>query len=516
MPLPAPTRVLAALLFALAGCSSLPPAPAVAPTPSHAFADTGGTRIGRAAASLAAAHPGLNGVRALLEGREAFVGRYALALGAERSIDVQTYIWHADTSGHLLAETLWNAADRGVRVRVLLDDANTSGLDEIIAAMDVHPNIEVRLFNPFANRTWRLGDFAVDFDRVNRRMHNKAFIADNAVAIVGGRNIGDEYFSAHTDMNFSDLDVAAIGPVVREASSVFDLYWNSRAAIAITDLTKHRAKPEALAALRSSLAAHDEAKKDSAYANALRNCSLATGARNRAVSYEWGHAHMVFDHPDKVIAPTSDKTKHLAPALVAEAEATKKELFLVSPYFVPGESGVELFRRLRANGTRVVILTNSLASTDGIAVHAGYKDYRKPLLRAGVELYELKPTAKIEPERMKWRLGGSSSASMHSKTFAFDRQTLFVGSYNLDPRSRDLNTEHGFMIDCPVLARQMPVAVSRALITEAWRLELDGNQLVWVDQADGKEVRHHSEPQVSFWKRLKVSLIDLLPIVNQL
>ena len=408
-------------------------------------------------------------------------------------------------AGKVLLERLFRAADRGVRVRLLLDDLGTMPSDATLLAIDSHPNIEVRMFNPVALRSPRLLGMVADFGRINKRMHNKSFTADGQVSIVGGRNIGDEYFEAHAEMNFADLDVVVIGPVVKEVSDQFDLYWNNQSAIPIAALARQNTTPEQFAAKRAALIAHHETAKASAYAQSLRDSEFARQLRNRNVSYYWGRATIVNDHPDKV-ATSADKTEtHLAPQLREVVDKTKRELFLVSPYFVPGKQGVELLAGVHQRGARVVVITNSLASTDGVPVHAKYQLYRKPLIEAGVELYEIKPTAGAQLKRRFREPAGSSTGGLHAKTFAFDRRIGFIGSYNLDPRSSKLNTEMGVLFDCPALAKRLPEQTERDLARNAYRVELDGNRLVWVTREGDKEVRYHSEPEAGLMKRIKVA-----------
>ena len=441
-------------MLSLGACGGLPKGGER--TPSTAMKNNGGTALAAAVRPRVAAHPGESGLHALPDGREALAARLALADAAQRSLDVQYFIWNKDLAGKVLLEHLFRAADRGVRVRLLLDDLGTAPSDAILLAIDSHPNIEVRMFNPVALRSPRLLGMLVDFGRINRRMHNKSFTADGQVAIVGGRNIGDEYFGANETMNYADLDVIVIGPVVHEVSDEFDLYWNNQSSIPIAALARQKTTPEQFAAKRAALITHDTAAERSAYAESVRDREFVRQLRNRSVSYNWGRATIVDDHPDKVATSAAKTETHLAPQLREVVDATKRELFLVSPYFVPGKQGVDLLAGVRQRGVRVVLITNSLASTDGVAVHSKYQLYRKPLLEAGVELYEMKPTAGARHERRSGSFRGptgSSSAGLHAKTFAFDRRIGFIGSYNLDPRSSKLNTEMGVLFNCPALAK---------------------------------------------------------------
>jgi cardiolipin synthase C len=480
--------------------------------------DTGGTKLAAAVQPRVAAHPGESGLHAFADGRDAMAARLVLADAAESSLDLQYFTWNRDMVGRVLLERLFRAADRGVRVRLLLDDLGTVPSDGVLLAIDSHPNVEVRMFNPIAMRSVRKLGMVADFARINRRMHNKSFIADGQVAIVGGRNIGDEYFGASAAANFADLDVAVIGPVVREVSDVFELYWTHRTAVPISAFSRQTTTPEGFAAKRAGLIAHHTAAAQSEYAEAVRESEFVRQFQNSEVTYFWGQATIVSDHPDKVLTSSSKTDTHLAPKLREVVAKTERELFLVSPYFVAGKNGVTLLAGVRQRGARVVVVTNSLASTDAVPVHSGYQRYRRALLEAGVELYEIKPTARSQRRRSGggWfgskGPGRSSGASLHAKAFAFDRRIGFVGSYNLDPRSNRLNTEMGVLFECPIVAKRLPEETESDLAHTAYRLELDGRRLVWVTHEGDTEVRYTSEPVASRWKRFKVQVLSWLPI----
>lgn len=497
----------------LGACANLPD---VGDRPSsEALTNTQHTAIARSVLPKTAQHAGQSGFHLLTNGEDALVARLALASKAEVSLDVQYYIWKDDFTGKILIKRLLQAADRGVRVRMLIDDIGTIPSDQMLLALNSHPNFEVRLFNPTPLRSSKNLGILFDFRRMNRRMHNKSFTADGQVTIVGGRNIGDEYFAANKDMNFVDLDVTMIGPVVKQVSTSFDLYWNCESAIGISMLSGGRDTEADLVTLRHELGEHLSVAKTSQYAERVRGSKLV-GQLKRSVPYHWGTGRMMYDDPAKVTSSANDARTHMAPELRAEAEQANKELYLVSPYFVPGKQGVAFLNEARQGGSRVVVITNALASTDAIAVHAGYMDYRKPLLRAGIELYETKPTVGKSRQKHHKNSHGSSGASMHSKTFAFDRRTLFIGSYNLDPRSKNLNTEIGVMIDCPELAAYLPETVDRVLPGDAYRLELDGDRLVWVTQEGDREVRYDSEPSTTFGQRFQTKVLSWLPIEDLL
>lgn len=487
---------------------------------SHAYADTAPTRIGRAVAPLAAPHPGKTGVRPLLDGREAFAARYALALGAERSLDVQTYIWHDDTSGSLLAHALWDAAERGVRVRVLLDDANTGGKDPLLAALDAHPRIEVRLFNPFANRGWRLADLSLDFARVHRRMHNKSFTADNQATVVGGRNIGDEYMGAETGVAFADLDLLAVGAAVPEVSAIFDAFWNSESAYPVASLLAPNAagSPEETRRGWQQRLQRPGAQR---YLEAVRRLAMLEQMRSRTLALEWVPARVLSDQPSKVLLPPDRRDVQMSPLLEEALGQPQRELMLVSPYFVPGKEGTAALLAMAARGVQVAILTNSLAATDVGVVYSGYVRYRRELLQGGVRIYELmpagEPLVQEEEERQRPRgFGssgtGSSAASLHAKTFGVDRSRIFVGSFNLDPRSARLNTEMGFVLESPALAGRLSDAFAGPVQRMAYELRLQGDEVVWIERTAAGEVRHTRTPGVGVLRSLWIGFVSLLPI----
>jgi cardiolipin synthase C len=482
-------------VIVLAGCASLPAL--TEREHSTAPSDTVATRLGRALAAPLAADPGKSAIHPLSSARDAFAARVVLAEAADRSLDVQYYIWRADITGALLCEALWRAAERGVRVRLLLDDNSTSGLDETIAALDAHPSIEVRLFNPYANRGFRLGELATDFSRLNRRMHNKSFTADNQATIVGGRNVGDEYFGAEGPVEFADLDVLAAGPVVREVSTSFDAYWNSESAYPAASLIRRTDQQTPWAAVRDDPAAGK-------YLEAVRATPLLRELLAGTLPLEWAPARVVSDDPSKVLHPPERTELHMLPRLEAAVGRPQRQLDLVSPYFVPTKDGTAALIAMAARGVAVRVLTNSLAATDVAPVHAGYAKYREPLLRGGVKLYELKPTVK---EKSGER-GGSSDASLHAKTFAVDRSRIFVGSFNFDPRSARLNTEMGVVIESPRLAARLSDALDRGLPGDAYEVRLAGDALEWTDG----EARHAAEPGAGLLQRLWIGFLSLLPI----
>ena len=503
------TILAAGIGVAWAGhCSRLP---ALGDRPaSTARTDTAATSIGTAIAPLLAAHPALSGIYPLRDARDAFAARYMLAARAERSLDVQYYIWRRDMSGTLLFKSLCNAADRGVRVRLLLDDNNTPGLDPTLAALDAHPLIEVRLFNPFVVRRPRLAGYLTNFSRLNRRMHNKSFTADNQATIIGGRNVGDEYFGATDGVLFSDVDVIAIGPVVQETSRDFDRYWSSPAAYPVDRLLRS-VPAERIAEIKAAAVRVERDPAAVAYMTALRASPFVRDLVGRALPMEWAPARLISDDPAKVLgrAKREDLLPEKMKRIFGQPAA---RIDLVSPYFVPGSEGVELFSQWAARGVTVRILTNALEATDVAAVHAGYAKRRKALLAAGITLYELRARPR---QRTVSNTGsfGSSGSSLHAKTFAVDGSRVFVGSFNFDPRSAELNTEMGFVIDSPPLAGLIATAFRTTVPINAYQVRLsESGNVQWLGRRDGKTVRYDVEPGTSFRQRAAVSLLSRLPI----
>ncbi|MGG7607753.1 phospholipase D family protein [Massilia sp. BKSP1R2A-1] len=491
------------------GCSALPPLGQR--SASVALQGTETTPLGQAIAPLAAAHPGRSGVYPLVDGRDAFAARVLLTHSAKRSLDVQYYIWRDDLTGTLMLDALRTAAARGVRVRLLLDDNNTGGLDPRLAALDRAPNIEVRLFNPFAMRRWRSLGYLTDFRRLNRRMHNKSFTVDNQATIVGGRNVGNEYFGAAGDMLFVDLDVLAVGPVVGEVSRDFDKYWNSASAYPVTALVDAAdAEPAGALAQRAASLRREAAARQ--YLEAIANSDFVGKLIRQQLPLEWTVTRLVSDSPAKVLG-ASHPDERMAVWMRNYLGEPKRQVDVVSPYFVPGREGADTLGDLARSGVRVRILTNSLEATDVAAVHAGYAKWRRALLGAGVSLYELRAhSAPQLPDTGKGRFG-SSASSLHAKTFGVDGRTVFIGSFNLDRRSIDLNTEMGFVIDSPGMAQ----ALGRTLDEEAPKLAYevrlgDDGKLVWIERSGGSVIRHDTDPNTSGWQRAGVRLLSFLPI----
>jgi putative cardiolipin synthase len=507
-------RILAYIVVGFAalcsGCASLPPLEGRSET--TAFADTQGTRLGHAIAADVAANPGKTGVHAFQDPRDAAAARILLAAAAEKSLDVQYYIWHADEVGYLLFEALWQAAERGVRVRLLLDDLNTKGLDGTIAVLDQHPNIEVRLYNPVMQRSARVLNFITDFSRVNRRMHNKSFTADNQASVVGGRNIGNEYFGVGSGVVFTDLDVLAVGEGVKEVSREFDLYWNSASAYPAASFVE-KAGPHATEELKDKFTSTRADRDSVVYLEAVRRTPLVRDIIEHKFAFEWTTTKLVYDDPAKTLDTGQRTDILLFPELVRTIGRPETALDLVSPYFVPGDEGTSALVALAHSGVKVRILTNSLSSSDVAAVHAGYAKRRRDLLEAGVQLYELKATGVRDSESVS-ELTSSSSSGLHAKTFAVDRRRIFVGSFNFDPRSARINTEMGFVIDSPTFAQQLAHYFDTTVPMVAYEVRLmpDGQSLEWIDRSAAGETRYTTEPGTTWFQRSKIGVLSIFPI----
>ncbi len=480
--------------------------------PSFALAPDPGSRLGGLVDKLPDPGTEKSNFRLLESGASALAARLALVNKADKSLDLQYYLIHADNSGAILGAAILNAADRGVRVRILLDDVDTGKHEAAIIGLDAHPNIQIRLFNPFTVRGDNALGRALQFigdSQLNHRMHNKLFVADNLLAIAGGRNIGDEYFRDDSTVAFHDLDVLAAGEVVQTMSKTFDEYWNSPYAISARAIPKPDKRSRLLAQVRARL---DQRMASSSSANTPEFTGLEPGAGSAKNGYSsWfpGRAEFLSDPPEKVEKAVEAADLPMA-QILGKGLDVKKDLLIASPYFVPGKTGVDLLSYLRSQDVAVRILTNSVAATDVLVVHAGYAKYRMPLVLQGVELYELKPIP--GRKRSFRRLGGSGSkTSLHSKVIVFDRKTVYIGSMNLDPRSLFLNTESGLLIRSPAIADEAARYIEHEMLPSASyrvRIKVDTEnkkpELVWQDE--GKLLTE--EPGMGFWTRFFLKMLS--------
>lgn len=455
----------------------------------------------------------MSGFHLLARGVDALSARLQLIDTAQTSLDLQYYIYSGDVTGGLIADRLLAAADRGVRVRILLDDIGNSMSDRAVGTLDRHTNIEVRLFNPVSvrNEWFKLPSKVVEFGRINNRMHNKLLVADNLAMITGGRNIGDEYY-ALSERDFQDIDLLGIGPISREASASFDAFWNNPHAIPASVLYKN-AKQGTLNRMRRGLASHREVQAQRPYIKAMEKESFGRDLAAGRLKLYWGRSDWLADPPVKADAQSAlNEVPVLARILANHLRDVQSELLIKSAYLIPGDNGVELLGGVVEQGAVVSMLTNSLATTDVLAVHSSYATYRVPMLKKGIRLWELRPMA-AKQERPNTFIG-DSVASLHAKSFVFDRYKLFVGSINLDPRSITLNTEAGVMV------YQKELAIRLAELFERWtaddyayelRLE-EGDRLQW--HAEGEQ--WDSEPEASRTRRFRSWMLNWLPIEDQL
>jgi len=513
------TRLFSVLLALLAGCAT---APEFEQRPgSVAFSDPGSTSLGKRLAPVASEHPGLSGFRLLDAPQADMQARVTLAALAERSIDAQYFIWQDDAAGTLLAGALVAAADRGVRVRILVDDFYLGGRDARLAAFDRHPNLEIRVFNPVVARrtalTRGLG-LAVRFRRLNHRMHNKQFLVDGSFGVVGGRNVADEYFGLHREFNLRDRDVLAAGPVVAELGASFDEYWNGSWAIPFEALTPARPKPKdvdrVLSSVRSSVAADDLAypiRSSAADLEEVLETSLA--------ELVWARSEVHWDRPEAPPeGPDASGFTRVRDVLLSFMAEARQELLLETPYLAWREPTLEALGEATRAGVEVRIVTNSLASTDMVPAQAVYADQRSELLAGGARIFELRPDAAIAPRYSPPDREPDAVLGLHAKSIVRDRQAVYVGSYNLDPRSAELNSEIALIVHSPELAGQIADTIERDTRPEnSWEVVLDeSGEPTWLEPQKGEVLHHRKPPRTSWTRRFEAGLISILPIDSQI
>jgi cardiolipin synthase C len=494
-------------LSILAGCASLPQHVKKHPTEALAAPQERQTALGRIVAeSEEGEAANLSGLRLLLSGDEALDSLITLADHAERTLDIQYYIIRQDESARTLLQHVRDAADRGVRVRLLVDDLNTAGEDRRFMHLGQHANVEVRVFNPFPggrSAIWsRILTSISDIRRINHRMHNKLFVADNAMVITGGRNIGDEYFTLDKRSNFIDLDVVGAGPIVPQLSASFDAFWNSKYAYPIASIAAptRPAPPEAPAG--------DQAPPSEAQgASEVDPDWLREELDARQLKLIWAPASVLADRPAKIASDTAPgQEETIANNIAALMRSAQQEILVISPYFVPGEEGVALMRELTQRGVHIRILTNSLASTDSPLVHDGYARYRVALLKMGIELSEVRP--RLGQKRARFHPFRSANASLHAKTLVIDRRTVFIGSLNMDQRSKHFNSELGLVVRSAEIAHQVSSLMDDIVADGSYRLSLDaGGHVIWSSLEGGRERTWHTEPETTRTERITLKLL---------
>lgn len=494
------------IVLVLAGCASVPLD--TPKTASTAIRDTNHTTLVRKRDDWLVAQPGSNGFFPLTQGLDAFGARLVLIDAAEVSIDAQYFMMKPDNAGLVFSEELIAAADRGVRVRFLLDDIFTSVDDNWLYVLNQHPNIELRIFNPISRKGSETLNYIGHFSLANRRMHNKSFTVDNAVSVVGGRNIAAEYFQLETTGEFVDFDMLVAGPIVQEVAASFDTYWNHELEVPFEVLVAN-VDQQALQKAQDELATKMDDEGYSVYASA-ENSQVIQAWLNGELQPFFAEAQLIADNPQKLLEKVADDQKLLAASMRDTFNAAETEMIVFTPYFIPRKGGMELIRSLTDRGVRVVVVTNSLATNNHTSVHSAYSSYRKKLLKAGVELWEARVNAAeytaddgtVELEKL----------TLHTKGVLIDRRKVFVGSLNFDPRSIDINTEVGLFIESAELAGMLTDIADQKIPEFAYRLELDDDgNITWHAVIDGQKVVETKEPQTSGWKRFQSWFLKIVP-----
>ena len=481
---------------------------------SFVLTDTADTTLARDTAKTVAQYPPeQSGFYPIFDGIDSLAVRLLMAERAERSIDAQYFLIHNDLVGRVFVNALLRAANRGVRVRFLVDDMNAKGYDTGFAALDSHENIELRIFNPFAHRKAR-GLDAFSMGRLTRRMHNKSFTVDNHMTLIGGRNIANEYFDANPGEKFGDLDVLTIGSIVPKVSAMFDSYWNHPASLPITALTEvPENAAEALASLQDRVAKSLEDVEASKYADAVRS-SILNYVQTDASAFIWADYDLVFDSPSKVNADSGDAGSILVQMRNSIGDV-QEELFVITPYFVLRKDNIEGFRGMRDRNVKITVVTNSLASNNHTVSHSGYAAIRKPILEMGVNLYEVRASSSIPVDESK----GVQDAkrTLHAKTFTVDQKRVFIGSFNWNQRSLNIDTELGVIIHSPEIAASFLERVTALLPDRTFEVSLnEKGKLRWKGLENGQEVILTKEPQSGYWRRFNAGFLRMMPIKSQL
>jgi putative cardiolipin synthase len=519
------------VLAVLGGCSSLPPGSEFPRTVSSALRATDTTQLGRKFEHAAREHGGNSGFRIIPVGADGFLLRMQMIDAAERTLDLQYYIFRGDETGRLLTGAVLRAADRGVRVRVLVDDGETEVGDDQITTLVAHSSVEVRIFNPFSYRghatLLRAVEFTVSASRLDYRMHNKLLVVDNAIALIGGRNIGDQYFQINPDSQMADDDLFAAGPIARQLSMTFDEFWNYGLSIPAEALSGEKPSHAALNEHREVLKqeSHELKASDIDYVRRVAVGEPYDGILAGRLNLIWAPARLVYDSPDKKKVEDGEMVGMLMHRAVADAaSAVHFELLMVTPYLIPGIEGMRLFKDLRQRRVLVRILTNSLESTQVLLAQSAYMHYRMPLLLSGVELYEVRSLlGNTNGSGQTAAISQYGNYSLHAKMFIFDRQSLFIGSMNFDQRSMHLNTEVGLIINSSALAQQA-AARFEAMVQPANSYmpvlrPNDGERspsVMWRTREGGKDMEYCAEPARSAWQRIEANILSKMPLDQEL
>ena len=508
------------ILLSLSACTTLPKQQNIQPEYAYDI-DTQQTDLAKIITPLKQQNPELTGYHVLYDPLEAIAARINLIERAEKTLDLQYYIWDNDKIGSLALYKIIEAADRGVKVRLLIDDNNAGKMEGVYLALDQHPNIEVKLFNPYRFRRLRPVDMVLDLKRINRRMHNKTFTADNQISLIGGRNMSNQYYNVSDSYQFSDVDVMLVGQAVDDITHSFDEYWNHSYAYPVRNIINHNTYTLRYDGLKEQLTKHYQEITVQNYLDLSNRTHDFDQWLDHNIQLDWVKAEVVKDAPDKIRA-RAKKEQHLNFQMVKRLENPEHSVDLISAYFVPQKQGEAKLIELAKDGVQVRVLTNSFKANDVALVHAFYAKYRIDLLKNGVELYEflpaisednLYPNSKEISKQTKVSLKGLSRSSLHAKLMALDNKQVFIGSFNFDPRSANLNTEIGVIINSPPLANAVHKTMDVNLKKYAYKLVLDSQQKInWLKETPQGIVTLRKEPKMKWWQKAGVKVISWLPI----
>ena len=508
------------ILLSLSACTTLPKQQNIQPEYAYDI-DTQQTDLAKIITPLKQQNPELTGYHVLYDPLEAIAARINLIERAEKTLDLQYYIWDNDKIGSLALYKIIEAADRGVKVRLLIDDNNAGKMEGVYLALDQHPNIEVKLFNPYRFRRLRPVDMVLDLKRINRRMHNKTFTADNQISLIGGRNMSNQYYNVSDSYQFSDVDVMLVGQAVDDITHSFDEYWNHSYAYPVRNIINHNTYTLRYDGLKEQLTKHYQEITVQNYLDLSNRTHDFDQWLDHNIQLDWVKAEVVKDAPDKIRA-RAKKEQHLNFQMVKRLENPEHSVDLISAYFVPQKQGEAKLIELAKDGVQVRVLTNSFKANDVALVHAFYAKYRIDLLKNGVELYEflpaisednLYPNSKEISKQTKVSLKGLSRSSLHAKLMALDNKQVFIGSFNFDPRSANLNTEIGVIINSPPLANAVHKTMDVNLKKYAYKLVLDSQQKInWLKETPQGIVTLRKEPKMKWWQKAGVKIISWLPI----
>jgi putative cardiolipin synthase len=514
-----------ALLLLLSGCNTQnvmrPEATSYPRTPSHAVSQNMPTALGHVIHPAVVRNPGQSGFRVLETGTESLALRLAMVRSAEKTIDLQYYGISDDVTSNLLLDAILHAAARGVRVRFLLDDISLRRVSQSLAVLDDNKNIEIRVFNPLSTRhesiPSSLAGLITDSGHAMRRMHNKAMIADNQIAIMGGRNLGDEYFDSDPEVDFKDLDILTAGPITAKISASFDQYWNDKNSFPLAALQNPVKDPDRIQQIKHNMRDKWDQALETATGKQQLNAQLTDRLRQSSFKLIWARAELAADAPFKIDQNKQNATSEPLLSMGELLDKADHEFLLTSPYFVPQDDGVAYLSALVKRGIHVRVLTNSLASTDVVLAHTGYQPYRETLVKNGIDLYELKPANGQRPKQRLLAMSEPAHAALHTKVYVVDGRDVMIGSFNFDPRSIDLNTEIALVIHSPEIAARITRLFAESSKPEnSYHLVIKDQKLNWMTTEKGSDTLYTSDPKAGFWRRIQAVLMGFLPVENEL